>query len=50
MTGTDAPRTFAPPAGAVTEPVGAVVSILTVVLAGLSPWLPTRSLTSSRYW
>ena len=43
------PRTAAPSAGAVREPVGAVLSTVTV-RAALVVWLPATSVVTTRSW
>jgi len=43
-----APRTFAPPAGAVTAPVGSVLSIRTWIVAGVDSALPAVSVVKTR--
>ena len=47
VTETEAPRTFAAAAGAVTAPVGFVLSIVTVWIAE-SSWFPAASKTRAR--
>src|SRR5215210_4206616 len=47
-TATDGPRTAAPPAGAVSEPVGAAVSTTHVCEAGVGSVLPAASVARTR--
>ena len=42
------PRTFAPPAGAVTAPVGTVLSMRTWIVAGAASALPAASVVKTR--